>query len=71
MVLSNKNNFKTPLFDPQMGTAISGLSGPGSNCNEGVLHTAQISRTGVLPPDTVLCHIKGKEGGDVPFERDS
>ena len=33
----------------KMGTNISGQSGPGSNSNEGVIHTPQISWTTALP----------------------
>ena len=39
-----------------------GQSGPGSNDNEGVLHTTQIFRTGASSSDAVQCHTK-----DTPF----
>ena len=35
------------------GTTTLGYCGPGSNGNEGVLNTTQISRTGALPSDAV------------------
>ena len=35
---------------------MTGHSGPGSNDNEGVLHTAQFSRTGASSSDTVLSY---------------
>ena len=35
------------------GTTTSGQRGPGSNSNEGVLHTPQIFWTGVSPLDVV------------------
>ena len=35
------------------GTTTLGQSGSGSNDNEGVLHTPQISRIGTSPSDTV------------------
>ena len=34
-------------------TTTLGQSGPGSNDNEGLLHTPQISRTRASPSDTV------------------
>ena len=32
---------------------------PGSNANEGVLHTSQSSRTGASPPDAIQCYTLG------------
>ena len=38
------------------GSTASGLSGPGSNDNEGVYHAPQSYRNGSLSPDVVQCH---------------
>ena len=45
-----------PIYETLTGTTTSGQSGPGSNGNEGVFHTTQISRTGVSPSDVVWCY---------------
>ena len=50
------------------GTNTPGKSGLGSNGNEGVLHTLQTSRTGVLLSVAIQCHIQdtsflGNDGG--------
>ena len=58
MTLSNANNFKTDQHMGLTGTTTLSQSGPGSNVNEGVLHTPQISRTGALPSDAVECYIQ-------------
>ena len=39
------------------GTTTPGQSGPGSNGNERVCHTLQISRIGPSPSNAVWCHI--------------
>ena len=44
-------------FDPT-GTTIPGHSGPGSNGNEGVLQSPQISRTRASPSVAIYCHSK-------------
>ena len=44
---SNTNNFQT------IGTTTPGQSEPGSNGNEGVIHTPQTFRTGASPPDAI------------------
>ena len=41
-----------------MGTTTMGQSGPGSNDNEGVLHTSEISRTRISSLDAVQHHIQ-------------
>ena len=52
---SNTNILKIFLIDGiQTGTTTQGQSGPESNGYEGVVCTLQISRTDVLPSDTVL-----------------
>ena len=40
------------------GTNNPGLSEPGSNGYEQLLHTPQISRIGVTPPDAAKCHMQ-------------
>ena len=47
------------------GTTTLSQSGPGSNGNEGVLHTSQIFRTRTLPLDSVLCYIQDHYGDTV------
>ena len=55
------------------GIIALGQCGPGSNVNEGVLHTPQISRTGVSRSDVVYCHTKDRSferWGSYPFAGD-
>ena len=47
-----------PLERILAGTTSLSQSWPGSNGNEGVLQTPQISRTGTSPSDAVFCHIQ-------------
>ena len=42
-----------PIDKTLKSTTTMGQSGPGSNGNEGVIHTCQISRTGSSPSDAV------------------
>ena len=56
-MLSNISNFWTdalwPIDETLTVTAILGLGGAGSNDNEGVIHTPQISRTEISQLDVV------------------
>ena len=48
--------FNQPMDKTLTDTTSSDLSGPGSNSNEGFLHTSQISRIGASLSDTPECH---------------
>ena len=47
-----------PISGILIGTPTSGQSGPGSNGNEGLLNTFQVSRTRALSPNAVYCHAR-------------
>ena len=47
---------QTVLFDPYIGYFQSGLSEPGSDGNEEVLHIPQSSKIGALPSDGLLSY---------------
>ena len=54
MFRTNTNNFQTNLFDWTLtSTSIPGHSGPGSNSNEGDLHTPKSSRTEASTSDAI------------------
>ena len=50
-----------PIDVTLTGTTTRGWSGPRSNCNEGVLHTPQISRTKASPECNLLSWAFWKE----------
>ena len=47
------NKSVLPIHETLVSTTTLGLSGPGSNGNEGILHTVLTSRTGTSPPGIV------------------
>ena len=61
MVQSNMNTFRLNLFDllmrPLTGTSTPSQSRSGSNGNDGLFHTPQISRTGALPSTALSARI--------------
>ena len=54
----NFNRSIQPVDIILTGITTSGHSGQRSNGNERVLHNPQSSRTGVLTPEAVYCHIQ-------------
>ena len=68
-------NFKISILSIDKtltGTTILGQSGPGSNGNERLLHTPQISRTGASSSDNVSYHTQDTHfwgGWVLPFYR--
>ena len=53
MVLADTNNSSNRSIWPITGTTTMGQSGPGSNGNEGVLHTLQNTKTRASLSDAV------------------
>ena len=56
LILITFKQIYRPIHGTLSGTTTPGQSGPGSNGNEEVFYTSQISRTRTLPPDSVYCH---------------
>ena len=51
------NNSIRPIDGTLKGTTISGQSGRGSNCTEGVLHIPQSLIIGALPSDDLVSYL--------------